>query len=167
MWGSGRSSSRSMDPLYRWIHFSTGERARSRQALRRGHCPDHRGPGRLQTLLSAGVPIPIPPEVGSWSTSISPLHFQGDALSPVGGVLGLAAVVFYPSTIESDALAAGHDVFNSALEFNLNTLLTTNQLKFMFTDDGITLAPTPDQIQTLTSEVSHAVDDAIDDAADV
>lgn len=124
------------------------------------------GPGRLQTPLRAGVPIPVPPEVGSWSTSISPLHFQGDVLPPVGGVLGLAAVVFYPSTIESDALAAGHDVFNSALEFKLNTLLTT-QLQFMFTDDGITLAPTPDQIKKLTSEVSHTVYDAIHDATDV
>lgn len=124
------------------------------------------GPGRLQTLLRAGVPIPVPPEVGSWSTSISPLRFQGDVLPPAGGVLGLAAVVVYPSTIESDALAAGHDVFNSALEFKLNTLLTT-QLQFMFTGDGLTLAPTPDQIKKLTSEVSHTVDDAIHDATDV
>lgn len=123
------------------------------------------GAGLLPGELVAGKPRLVPPGIGEWSTTIAPLHFQGETLPPVGGVVGVAAVVFYPDTIESDALAAGHDAFNSALEFKLNTLLPT--LKPMATDDGIGIAPGPDQIKALADGVGHVVHDAIYDAMDV
>ena len=143
-----------------------GDRARLRSARRRHHRPDNHGRRTAPGELVAGKPRLVPPGIGEWSTTIAPLHFQGETLPPVGGVVGVAAVVFYPDTIESDALAAGHDAFNSALEFKLNTLLPT--LKPMATNiERDPALADPDQIKALADGVGHVVHDAIYDAMDV
>jgi hypothetical protein len=105
------------------------------------------GPGGVND----GDTITIPPALGEFSTTLTPIPVPSLGTS-VSGVLGCVAILLEQDDTPGEAVAKGHDELNSALRSALDGLIPTLKYNHQSPDD--------DDIKALTDKVGKQVEDA-------
>jgi hypothetical protein len=122
--------------------------------------------GDLGTALISTLPgsIPIPAELGDFSTLLKPIPVGVKSLSSeispstltVAGVLGCVAIFFFQIGTPDDDLEPGHQALNSSLQQALNQLISS----FTITNHTVTAA----EVAAIQKQVETAVTAAITNA---
>jgi len=116
------------------------------------------GVGRVGKLPEDGSVV-IPAEIGLWTGPVVPIPVApGLPVSDLPGVFGAAVVVVQPSGMEADALLAGHEALNSAMQDALDVLIS----KLNVGHDHPTQADLDALAQSVGSSISSAVKGAMD-----
>lgn len=69
--------------------------------------------GVLGAVADPGTKIVVPPEVGTWDTSVVPLELtDGDGPATIPGLFGFAAALIEENNVPDHAAEAGHRAFN-------------------------------------------------------
>jgi hypothetical protein len=120
-------------------------------------------PGNHRDLIArdvdAGDNLPIPPELGEFSTVIKPIPVDPLPGTTLAGVVGCIVILLEQDETPNAAVAQGHVVLNQAVQTALDDLIPT--LNFLHQ------SPTDADIKTLTDKVGKKVEDAISDGVSV
>ncbi len=87
------------------------------------------GPGSHFNLntesVTAGERISIPPALGEWSTTLSPIVIKdfSDNTFRIPGIIGIAAVLMEEDNVSDSGAEAGHQALNNFIRDSLNNFL--------------------------------------------
>ena len=113
------------------------------------------GPGGVD----GGEDVPIPPELGEFSTILTPIPVDGNTTTNLPGVVGCVVILLEQDSTPDHAVATGHQTLNDAVQQALNDLIPTLHL-------GHT-SPSDDDIKKLTDKIGKQVEDAISDQVSI
>jgi len=109
------------------------------------------------TANDGAITISIPAQLGQFHTVLKPIPLKvplGD-IKNVSGAVGCVALLIEEGALPDEAVARGHEAFNSAMQTQLNQIIGTLGLSKQ--------SPSPDDITSMTKAISDAVESAIKD----
>jgi Protein of unknown function (DUF3892) len=109
--------------------------------------------------VDAGDDVPIPPELGEFSTVLTPIPVDGMPDKNISGVIGCIAILLEEDETPAHAVAQGHEVLNQAVQTALDELIPTLNVFHQ--------SPTDADIKALTDKIGKHVEDAISDDVSV
>jgi hypothetical protein len=110
----------------------------------------------LDTDVDAGDVVPVPANVGEWTTSLVPIAVPPpfDATTPdLAGTIGVVCVLMEEDNVSDSGAEAGHQALNSAVKDSIDQIIATRS----FTNQEIT----DSELAAFESQIRSAVEEAI------
>jgi hypothetical protein len=111
--------------------------------------------------VDAGEDVPIPAELGSFSTQLTPIPLQVpvNGVTEVGGFVGLISILMEEDNTRGSAIAKGHEALNAAVQETLDGLIPKLNMRHP--------EPSEAEIKEMSDAIGNTVDQAISDNVDI
>src|SRR4029077_18702218 len=105
--------------------------------------------------------VPIPAELGSFSTQLRPIPLQVpvNGVTEVGGLVVLISILMEEDNTRGSAIAKGHEALNAAVQETLDALILNLNMAHP--------EPSEEEIKAMSDAIGNTVDQAISDNVDI